>query len=88
MLSYEGTSLQALRKQAMYLGLFVQVARDSLGTNNALLELFIFSIPLPHRVTSGNLPQLGNTSTSLCTAWGNLSTLGKSPHHLQNPEKN
>lgn len=42
MLSYEGTSLQALRKQAVYLGLFVQVARDSLGTNSALFGVVYF----------------------------------------------
>lgn len=41
----------------------------------------------PTGVTSGNLPQLGNTSISLCTAWGNLPSLGQSLLHLQNPEK-
>lgn len=52
------------------------------------LELFIRSVPLPYGVTSDNLPQLGQTLISLCTAQGKLCVAWERFHHLRNPKKN
>lgn len=64
----KGHKLQALKKTAVYLDLFVQVSRDGLVTNNTLFGV-VYSFDIsPQGVTSDNLTQLRGTWLCLDTA--------------------